>query len=152
MKGRYSLPYKRCREARCCTAPAHFSIPNSRFCIDFYLPRGTPLSAARSGIVVETESRYNKSYNNKRFIDRCNYIVIRHSDGQESRYVHLAWHSIKVRIGTRVKRGKIIGLSGQTGYATYPHLHFGVYGIDGTNISVTFNKPLPLKTSWKRFS
>lgn len=152
MKERYMLPYKICDEARHCTAPAHFSIPNSRFCIDFYLPKGTPLLAARSGIVVATEGRYNKSYNNKRFIDKCNYIVIRHSDRQESTYSHLAWRSVKVKIGTRVKRGKIIGLSGQTGYAAYPHLHFGVYDIDDTNIPVAFDKPLPPKTSWKRFS
>lgn len=147
----YSIPYKTCGVARRCTAPSHLSTPGSRFCIDFYLPQGTSILAARPGVVVEAEGRYNKSYNNKSFMDRCNYIIILHTDGHESVYAHLAWRSITVKKGDRVKRGQVIGLSGQTGYATYPHLHFGVY-VSGESMRPTFNKPLPPKVSWKRYS
>lgn len=152
MKERYSLPFKKCRVARHCTAPAHFSIPNTRFCIDFYLPRGTPVLAARVGVVTETESQYNKSFQNEDFIERCNYVTLRHSDGQESIYAHLAWRSIKVKRGMKVRRGQVIGLSGQVGYATYPHLHFGVYNANGKNIPAIFNTPLPTKTDWRKFA
>lgn len=147
----YSIPYKARAVARRCTAPSHFSTPGSRFCIDFYLPQGTPILAARQGLVVEVESRYSKSYSNKSFMDKCNYIVILHDDGQESIYAHLAWRSITVKKGDKVKRGQAIGLSGQTGYATYPHLHFGVY-VSGESMRPIFNEPLPPKVSWKRYS
>ena len=149
---RYSIPYKACVAARRCTAPSHFLTPNSRFCIDFYLPQGTPVIAARPGVVVETENRYNRSYNSRSFMDRCNYIIILHSDGHESIYAHLAYHSITVKKGDKVKRGQVIGLSGQTGYAAYPHLHFGVYASGGDSMRPIFNKPLPPKVSWKRYS
>lgn len=146
---RHSLPYKKCTVAKQCTAPSHFSTPNSRFCIDFYLPQGTPILASRPGVVTETESRYNKSYSSKSFMPKCNYVYIRHDDGQESIYAHLAWHSVTVKVGQRVRRGQVIGLSGQTGYATYPHLHFGVYDSDDNNIRLIFNTSLPVKVSYR---
>ena len=149
---RYSLPYKNFQEARHVTAPSHFDIPNSRFCVDFYLPQGTPILASRSGVVTHTESRYNKGSFKKKCLNRCNYIIIGHDDGQESIYVHLAWHSIVVSVGQRVKRGQLIGLSGQTGYASYPHLHFGVYDSDNKNIRPKFYTDLPKKTSYMRYS
>ena len=148
----HSLPYKKCSVAKRCTAPSHFSTPNSRFCIDFYLPQGTPILASRPGIVTETESRYNKSYSNKSYMPRCNYVVISHDDGQESVYAHLAWRSVGVKIGQGVKRGQVIGLSGQIGYATYPHLHFGVYDSEGNSTRPEFDTNLPVKTSYKRYS
>ena len=147
----YSLPYEKCDSVRCCTAPSHFITPNSRFCLDFYLPQGTPILAARSGVITDTESRYNKSSFKRSFMPKCNYIYIRHSDGQESVYAHLAWRSVRVKVGQRVRRGAVIGLSGQTGYAAYPHLHFGVYDSDDTNIRIIFNTQLPSKTSYKRY-
>lgn len=149
---KHSLPYKICSVARHCTAPFHFSRPDLRFCIDFYLPQGTPILASRSGVVSETESRYNKSYQNIEFVDRCNYIVIRHGNGEETMYAHLSWHSVKVRVGQRVKRGQVIGLSGQTGCSTYLHLHFGAYDALGSNIRPIFNTGLPSKTSYMRYS
>lgn len=147
----YSLPYKKCDSVRLCTAPSHFSIPNSRFCLDFYLPQGTPILAARSGTVTEAESRYNRSSFKRSFMSRCNYVYIRHGDGQESVYAHLARYSVRVKVGQRVRQGQVIGLSGQTGYSTYPHLHFGVYDSDDNNIRPIFNTELPLKTSYKRY-
>jgi len=150
MRTAYSLPYKNCPLVKRCTAPAHLSSPELH-CIDFYLPPGTPILAARSGIVTETESRYNKSYSDPSFVPECNFVVIRHQDGQESVYAHLAWRSNRVKKGDRVRRGRTIGLSGQTGYATYPHLHFGVYE-DERSIVPEFDAPLPPKVSWKKFS
>lgn len=149
---KHSLPYKRCVAARRCTAPAHFSVPNSRFCLDFYLPQGTPILATKSGIIAETESRYSKSYDHIFYIERCNYVVIEHNDKSESVYSHLAWRSVCVKKGDRVRKGQVIGLSGQTGYTSYPHLHYGLYDLDNENIRVTFDTPLPSKASWKRYS
>ena len=149
---KYSLPYSYCSPARRCTAPSHFITPNSRFCLDFYLPQGTPIIAARLGIVTETENRYNKASDKRSFMPKCNYVYIRHSDGEESVYAHLAFGSFRVRVGQQLRRGQILGLSGQTGYATYPHLHFGVYDSDGNCIRPMFDTDLPPKTSYKRYS
>ena len=53
------------------------------------------------------------------------HIIIRHSDGRKSYYLHLS--VLRVKVGERVKGGDIIGLSGNTGTTTTgPHLHFSI--------------------------
>lgn len=52
------------------------------------------------------------------------FIVIRHEDGTESEYAHLA--ATFVRIGQRIHAGQVIGRVGDTGLATGPHLHLGM--------------------------
>jgi murein DD-endopeptidase MepM/ murein hydrolase activator NlpD len=54
--------------------------------------------------------------------------------------VHLMHCSARVRVGQRVMTGQVIALSGSTGYATYPHLHVGVYAPDGRNIPIVWTK------------
>lgn len=136
---KYTLPFKKNVRIKICDASSHRKRRASRFCLDFFVPSGTPIVAARDGVVVARESRYSKSYKNERYLGRANYVILRHSDGEESVYVHLRWRSIKVKIGQKVKRGQFLALSGQTGYATYPHLHFGVYK-DEENIKVVFRR------------
>lgn len=63
-----------------------------------------------------------------------NYIIIDHGDGTFAEYMHLERNSSLVRLGQRVTAGTPIGLSGMTGYATAPHLHFDVFhALDGQN-------------------
>ena len=50
------------------------------------------------------------------------YVVIRHSDGYETLYAHLS--RFDVTSGQRVERGQVLGISGNTGLSTGPHLHF----------------------------
>jgi len=54
-------------------------------------------------------------------------IEINHGNGLESFYGHLS--RVDVAVGQRVQRGQVIGISGMTGTATGPHLHFGVYDL-----------------------
>jgi murein DD-endopeptidase MepM/ murein hydrolase activator NlpD len=56
-------------------------------------------------------------------------IEINHGNGLLSYYGHLS--QLNVTVGQQVRRGQVIGLSGSTGTATGPHLHFGVYYING---------------------
>ena len=83
--------------------------------IDFAAKRGAPIYAAADGVVEI--AKYNGGYGNCVFID--------HIYGFETRYGHM--QKILVRRGQRIKRGDKIGLVGQTGVATAPHLHFEVH-------------------------
>lgn len=143
MKRKYSLPFGKSVGARVCDASFHASVPGLERCIDFGLPDGTPIRAARGGIVVARESRYRRNHATPAGAHRANRVLIRHADGERSVYAHLQWRSVRVRVGQRVQRGQVIGLSGRTGYATHPHLHFGVYAADGDNIKIRFREPLP---------
>ena len=120
-------------------APFHKTHESMRHCIDFALPIGTPIRAIADGVVIERESRFSKTHRNRnhKFSAKTNYLTIRHNNGHVSLYLHLRWRSVKVKVGEKIRRGQIIGLSGNTGYTTYPHLHFGLYE-NGKNIPVKF--------------
>ena len=54
-------------------------------------------------------------------------IVIQHPDGSRAGYWHLQKDGALVNVGDTVSKGQVIGLSGKTGYAFQPHLHFIVW-------------------------
>jgi murein DD-endopeptidase MepM/ murein hydrolase activator NlpD len=54
-------------------------------------------------------------------------VKIYHSDGTFADYVHLRYGGVLVEVGEEVRAGDVIGLSGNTGYSTQPHLHFAVH-------------------------
>lgn len=97
------------------------------YSLDFVLPEGTPLLAARDGIVVETEDKFTEGRRDPKLIDKANRIVIEHSDGTVAIYGHLQSKGVFVKPGDKVSAGQKIGLSGNTGFSTGPHLHFEVY-------------------------
>ncbi len=83
--------------------------------LDFVAPRGTKIYATGDGIV--TFSEYSrKGYGNE--------IIIDHFFGYNTRYAHL--DKILVKEGETVKRGQLIGLLGNTGRSTGPHLHYEI--------------------------
>jgi toxin secretion/phage lysis holin len=69
-----------------------------------------------------------------------NYVTLRHPDGKHTRYLHMAYQSIKVKVGDKVKKGQVLGVIGNTGYSTGIHLHFEVWEGDSLNDRVD---PLP---------
>jgi murein DD-endopeptidase MepM/ murein hydrolase activator NlpD len=83
---------------------------------------GSPIRAAMEGRVSDTG--YSPSFGN--------YILIAHHSGYASFYGHLS--AIKVRPGQSVSLGQVIGLVGNTGYSTGPHLHFTVFK-NGTTVN-----------------
>ena len=56
----------------------------------------------------------------------ANYVTIGHDDGSQAVYVHLQMNGALVELGDWVTTGEVIGLSGNTGFSTGPHLHFKV--------------------------
>lgn len=139
---KYSIPFK--GNIIRVEAPAHKWERHLNFCIDFLLPKGTPILAARPGTVIACHDKYKRSYKSPKFSGRRNFIVIRHTNGENSVYVHLQHRSIRVKEGQKAMRGQVVALSGQVGFATHPHLHFGVYrgayGKGGVSIKVPFDK------------
>jgi murein DD-endopeptidase MepM/ murein hydrolase activator NlpD len=57
----------------------------------------------------------------------ANFIVVMHDDGTTGEYYHLQQDGSLVEVGDKVIAGQQIGLSGNTGHTTMPHLHFAVY-------------------------
>jgi murein DD-endopeptidase MepM/ murein hydrolase activator NlpD len=83
--------------------------------IDISVPRGTKVTAPADGVVVLVATRGGYG----------NIIVIDHGYQTMTRYGHL--DGFNVRPGQRVKRGDVIGFSGNTGRSTAPHLHYEVW-------------------------
>ncbi|MEV6423868.1 M23 family metallopeptidase [Streptomyces sp. NPDC051662] len=86
---------------------------------DFAVPTGTPVHAVHSGTVVKAGP--NGAGDGPAY---GNAIVIKHKNGTYSQYAHLS--QIKVYVGQHVKTDKLIGLSGNTGNSSGPHLHFEI--------------------------
>jgi len=97
----------------------------SRYAIDFALPVGDTIVAARSGYVVNTVSHFTER-GGKSFRNKANQIIVYHDDGTLAFYVHLDTDGVLVNVGDYVNAGDRIGISGFTGYTTKPHLHFVV--------------------------
>ena len=88
--------------------------PNNHTGIDIPAPGGTPIVAAKSGVV--TKSLHKGSYGS--------YVVISHSDGTSTLYAHMSRRAVSA--GQTVKQGQVIGYVGHTGSATGDHLHYEV--------------------------
>lgn len=94
--------------------------------LDFNMPVGTEIYAARGGKVVLVEESNNRGGASEDMMDYANYITIIHDDGTFADYTHLQYQGANVEQGQEVRMGQLIGYSGATGYATGPHLHFVV--------------------------
>lgn len=96
----------------------------NRAALDFKMKPGTPIHAARDGIVIRVVEDNDKGGLNKAHRQYANLIVIQHTDGSRVGYWHLQKNGAVVNIGDTVNKGQVIGFSGKTGYTAFPHLHF----------------------------
>jgi hypothetical protein len=95
--------------------------------IDIAMPEGTELRSVCEGVV-------------KRVVDYGNNnigkgVIIQSNDGNYHIFGHMS--KVTVHKGQTVHDGSFIGLSGNTGHSTGPHLHFGIQGMDGHFIDPT---------------
>jgi murein DD-endopeptidase MepM/ murein hydrolase activator NlpD len=125
----YSLPYKKDTAHKILQSfDGKFSHGDgSRYAVDFSMPEGTPVHASRGGIVVGVREDNNTGGPTKDFEGLANHVIIRHQDGTIGEYLHLKKDGAAVEVDDSVNKGQIIGYSGNTGFSTGPHLHFGVY-------------------------
>jgi murein DD-endopeptidase MepM/ murein hydrolase activator NlpD len=96
--------------------------------VDFAASIGTPVKAALSGTVMAT--------GNTDAISGCysygKWVLLKHANGLATLYAHLS--QINVAEGGSVSTGQAVGYSGNTGYATGPHLHFTVYAAGAVQV------------------
>lgn len=114
--------------------------------VDFKAAIGTPVMASKEGVVAGVgntdQSCSGVSYGK--------WVLIKHPNNLSTLYAHLS--IIKVSGGQQVETGQLVGYSGDTGYATGPHLHFGVFASEGVEIKsykskiCGTNMILPVKT------
>lgn len=106
------------------------NMPGRKYALDFIMPEGTEICAARGGVVVAVKDDSNKGGKTFKYQEYGNYIMIYHGDGTLANYFHLQKNGSKVQVGDVVEEGDVIGLSGNTGWSSGPHLHFQVYTYD----------------------
>ena len=112
------------------------------YCLDFDMPVGDKVTAARGGVVIDIKEDSKRGCKSSKCQQDGNYIVIYHEDGTFGNYVHLEFNGVAVEIGDVIEPGQHIGYSGNTGWSSGPHLHFEVFRTE-------FNKRISLPTKFK---
>ena len=115
--------------------------PKGRYAVDIAMPEGTPIVAARPGVVIRTENQQSGRGTNP----AGNFVRMLHDDGTMGVYLHLKHGSVQVREGQRVRTGELLAQSGNTGNSTGPHLHFVVQknvGLNTVSIAFEFSQPV----------
>lgn len=95
--------------------------------LDFIMPEGTEVLAAREGKVIDIIQSNNRSCPTRSCAPFGNYVSILHPDGTIAQYYHLEQNGVQVKLGDSVTKGQFIAYSGNTGWSSGPHLHFNVY-------------------------
>jgi hypothetical protein len=117
--------------------------------LEDYYCFGQPIYAPAGGVVVRINDGIPDNpkpgvVDWKARDPRGNYVVIRHDPGEYSHMAHFKNGTLEVRLGGRVERGQRIGLCGNSGHSTEPHLHFQVQNRG----SFFFSIGLPVKFSY----
>jgi murein DD-endopeptidase MepM/ murein hydrolase activator NlpD len=122
----YRLPWPGGRAVFCASHQGRLDTPHSgrgKYALDFMLPLGTPILAARGGVVHRSETQRDTAYGGDDFET---VIEIDHGDGTYARYYHVRATTVRVRPGDRVRQGDELARSGRTGLCQSRHLHFEV--------------------------
>lgn len=127
-----------------CSSSYHGAGQPDQYAFDFDMPVGTPFTAVRAGTVYKV---VEDQPSNGGGTGAGNYVVIDHGDGTYGLYYHSPENGIDVEVGDEVTQGDVLGISGRSGLAGYPHLHFIVvegdptYPYDGLAISFSNAQP-----------
>ena len=127
----FQLPFGVGVNVRACQTPdgpitTHHERINA---IDFCAAEGTPIVAAKDGVVIEVVDFYTEGGKRLELLPKINKVVIMHDDGLQTFYGHIYPNSAKVKVGDNVIKGQEIAQVGNVGYSSGPHLHFEVIEI-----------------------
>jgi murein DD-endopeptidase MepM/ murein hydrolase activator NlpD len=121
----YNLPYKEGTSHKVVQGYGGLFSHNGLAALDFYMPVGTEIYAAREGVIYAYKEDGQKGGALPKYKNYANYIIIKHDDGSFGCYWHLQYKGVVTKNG-RVQKGQLIGYSGDTGFVLGPHLHFTV--------------------------
>lgn len=96
---------------------------HAAYAFDFIMKIGTPVVAARAGVVVAIEEQFRDA---TRKAGEENFVIVHHGDSTFARYYHLTTDGALVAVGQSVAAGDTIARSGDSGSSAGPHLHFDV--------------------------
>lgn len=153
----YALPYEEGKSY--IIVQGYFGVfsHQERAALDFKMKRGTKIYAAREGVVVRVKEDSDRGGLNKKYRSDGNNIVIQHPDRSRAGYWHLQKDGALVNVGDTIKKGQLIALSGKTGYASTPHLHFLVWSFDSTRqwrqVATRFqtSKGIKYLRAWRKY-
>jgi len=134
----YWLPYEKGESYLLVQAANSKMSHKNELAYDFKMKKGSKICAARGGIVMDARSNSNKGGLKPGNLSDGNYIIILHEDDSKAYYWHLEQNGVFVKPGDTVQQGQAIGLSGNTGYTAFPHLHFQVTNAQNEEVLVRF--------------
>lgn len=124
----YKLPYKSGTSYTVTKGPTNHTGKEAG-AVDFGMPKGTGVLASQAGTVTKMQMSYTKGGGcDSSLMNKANYIVIKHADGNSTLYLHLQENSANVKVDDKVAQGAVIAKSSNTGYSCGTnggyHLHF----------------------------
>ncbi|WP_317197841.1 M23 family metallopeptidase [Hymenobacter pini] len=122
----YELPFEAGKEYLLMQGNNGTFSHSNKMAVDFSMPEGTVVCAARAGVVAEIRQDSNGGCPTETCKEQGNYITIFHEDGTLASYYHFRQNGSLVQVGQQVAVGTPIGYSGNTGWSSGPHLHFEV--------------------------
>ena len=108
--------------------------------IDFDVPSGTMVVAAGPGRVVAVREDSNAGCADVSCANDANYVIVDQSDGTRVQYYHFQQNGALVDVGDVLCAGEPIGLSGNTGFSSAPHLHLDVVDLYGYTLPIYFEE------------
>jgi murein DD-endopeptidase MepM/ murein hydrolase activator NlpD len=117
--------------------------PDTARALTSYYCYGQPILAPAPGVVVVAVDTLPDQPVGSRDTAHPggNHVVIDHGNHEFSLLAHMQPHSLRVKVGTRVKRGQLLGLAGNSGNTSEPHLH--VHLMNGPDMADADGLPLP---------
>ncbi len=110
-------------------------LQNDTYAWDFRMPIGTPVVSAQDGKVRMARGDSTQGACDPKMAPYANYVVVDHAGGLETQYLHFS--AVVVKPGDTVRKGQLLGYSGNTGWSCGPHLHFKV----ANTVSPGWNNP-----------